>query len=840
MGNLFGTTQTTNNQQNSQQSGSSTNPLAGTILDYSKNSVLPMFSASNINSIAPNQWMTGAAQNQAGVGSNLFPAFNAASNIAQNGVQASDISRFMNPYTQNVIDAYNRQADFNDARTLGQAQGAGALRGSLTNSASKANQDYMRSVMAANRDMTAANLYNTGYGSAVSNAFQNNAGILGAAQGLGSLAGAATGVNTGLGNLGQGIFQAGLAPYSLTTQGAQALSGMAPATGTSYSGTSSGTSTGSSQNNPGLIPSILGIAGLGMTGYNYGQQKGWWGAANGGRIEAMPRYNSGGVVDRLSETFHGLRGMLSGGSVMPKYDAGGWVPVVEREPQGPTPEAMLVGRLNDVMKSFQPTTGMDAIAKSQDTLSRFMAANQPQQAMPRYADGGSTIQPLSPEGQLAATLLAGSPLSNMSSTMLNMQQQRMQEEQNKRQFGLDVGRTMGNYNNSPTLGMLEFREKQYQNDLPQIRPVDVNPDTGQPVYAWTSPQQSPLFRPRNETAPPVVRQNNTMAPVVPVPSAVPGQTVAQPGIAPITAPNGLNASNAESVDLTGEDFAKWLESRGRKPYADKLRAIAEGRERFPENPRTPIERQLQTDAMKYDPSLDGTTYQVRSSTLKDFNAGPTSKNIAALNTAARHAADLYAAIDNLGTSDRWGGEAARKLFLPIYRQDPTWKPKLNTFEAKKLALSEEAAKAFHGGPTVSGVEEWKKTLDVADSPSALRASAAALIKLLEGRVQEVEGNYFRAMGKYPARPVLSPKAKEEYELIKKAAAENLTLEEARKRMAQSEPGAVNGPAAGPRVDKPAQDRLPPSNEAPTKKFRNKQTGEEILHRLVDGKWVPAQ
>jgi len=129
LGGLFGTSQSTKSQQSSEQSGSSTNPLAGTILDYSKNSVLPMFSASNINSIAPNQWMTGAAQNQAGVGSNLFPAFNAASNIAQNGVTSMDISRFMNPYVQNVVDASNRQADFNDARSLAQAQGSGALRG---------------------------------------------------------------------------------------------------------------------------------------------------------------------------------------------------------------------------------------------------------------------------------------------------------------------------------------------------------------------------------------------------------------------------------------------------------------------------------------------------------------------------------------------------------------------------------------------------------------------------------------------------------------------------------------------------------------------------------------
>ena len=816
---LFGGKTNTTTQNQTQQAGSTTNPLANLNFQYAQGNVFPQFSSGNIANTAAglgaNQFQTGAASNQAALAQSAMPAFGAASSMAQNGISPSAIQQWMSPYTQNVIDATNRQADINDGRTLTQAQGSNALTGGLTNSAVRGNMDYLRANLANNRNAMAANQYNTGYNTAAGNAFQNAALQNTAANTVSGMLGAQTGANAALGGLGQNLYGVSqyqaMVPYNLTAQGAQVATGMVPGVGSSYSGTGTGNSTGTSQQNPGLIQSLMGLGGLGLAGYDYGSQKGWF--ADGGAVEAMPRFRENDQVEKLADTFRGLKGMLTGGSVFPKYDAGGWVPVVEKAPTEPSAEASFASRLSGLTNAFQPYNGSDQIAQSQKALTEFMGRMPMQNALPKFADGGSTIRPMSPEAQFGAALLAGSPIAGTGDAMLKMQQQRIQEEQNKRQFGLDVGRTMGEYNGAQTLGMREFREKQYQNDLPQIRPVDVNPDTGQPVYAWTSPQQSPLFRPRNETAPPVNRQG-VMAPTVPVPYAGAPTTQPMPGIAPITAPNGLASMNAQTTDMTGEEFAKWLESQGRKPYADKLRAIAEGRERFPENPRTPVERQLQNDAMKYDPTIDGTNYQVRAATLKDFNAGPTSKNIVALNTAARHAADLYHAIDNLGTSDVWGGNAARKMLMPFYAEDPKYKPKLNDFEVAKLALAEEASKAFHGGPSVSGVEEWKKTMEAADSPAALRASAAKLIKLLEGRVQEIEGNYFRAMGKNPKRSVLSPNAKEEYELVKKAAAQNLPIDEMRKRMGNaSEPaqrGAVNGPASGPSVEKQVVDRLPGS------------------------------
>ena len=855
MGNLpslFGGKTQTSSQTTSQQSGSTTNPLAGTILQYGQSNVFPQFSAGNIAdtsaALGPNQYQTGAATNQAGISQNVMPVFNSAANMAQNGINPGSIQQWMSPYTQNVIDATNRQADINDGRTLAQAQGSSALAGGLTNSATRGNMDYLRANLANNRNAMAANQYNQGYSTALDSAFKN-AGVMNTGAGTaGALAGVQTGANVGAGNLGQLVYGANqnsvMAPYNLTSQGAQTMTGLVPGVGSSYSSSGTGSSTGTSQQNPGMVQSALGALGLFGNAVDYSNK-------NGGIMNALssfiPFFSEGGSVmprfkgnddqhDKLAKTFHALKGMMNGGSAMPnRFADGGWVTTVKEEP-GPA-RSFVDSMSGGLPQATSSGDGLAAINAQQSALAQFMNNTKP--AFPnRFADGGSTISPMSGLGQFSNSLLAASPLAGMADYNAKLQQQRMMEEQNKRQYGLDVGRAMGSFDGNPTLGMLEFREKQYQNDLPQIRPVDVNPDTGQPVYAWTSPQQSPLFRPRNEMAPPVNRQNS-MAPVVPVPSVATQGTPPQPGIAPIIAPNGLASINAETVDLSGEEFAKWLESRGRKPYADKLRAIAEGRERFPENPRTPIERQLQTDAMKYDPTINGQTYTARSAALRDHAAGPTAKNIVALNTAARHAADMMKAIDDLGTKDVWGGKFAREMLMGTYSQDPDFASKLRAFENKKLALSEELSKAFHGGPSVTGVEEWKKNFNVAESPAALRSAVATAVKLLEGRLDEVNSNYWRVFNKEPQRPILSPEAKREYDLVKRAADANVSISEMKKRLANpdeaQQKGATSGPAAGPSVEKQVTDRLSQSGKSASAPIDVENA--EQARALGSGTWV---
>lgn len=367
---------------------------------------------------------------------------------------------------------------------------------------------------------------------------------------------------------------------------------------------------------------------------------------------------------------------------------------------------------------------------------------------------------------------------------------------------------------APTMQSQQFAETQWKNRLPEYKQIGQSED-GLPIMGWVSPSAAagafgqPSGSPERATGAPSAARETPAAGTegrTDIRSGVPAQVGVLPGPA-----FGQQAASERGSGLTGEEFLATMP----KARADMIRAISEGRERFPENPRNPFERALRREVMQYDPAMDATTYQVRSGVLKDTSSGPTSKNIAAINTAATHAADLYQAIDDLGTRDVWGGQAARHALGNYYEQDPKFKTKLNTFNTKKLALAEELSKAFHGGPSVSGVEEWKKTLDAADSPSALRATVGAAVKLLEGRNRELESNYFRAMGKYPKKPNLSPESKEEYGLIKQAAELNIPIAEMKKRAAQ-EKSVRSGPAEGERVAKPNTEQLPAATApAPT-------------------------
>lgn len=371
LSNPFGTTNKT--EQTQQQSSSVTNPLAGTILQYGQSNVFPQFSASNIANtsaqLGPNQYQTGAANNQAGVSQSILPVFNSAANMATTGISPASIQQWMSPYTQSVIDATNRQADVNDGRTLAQAQGSSALTGGLTNSAARGNMDYLRANLANNRNAMAANQYNTAYNTALDSAFKN-AGVMNTGAGTaGNLAGVQTTANMGAGNLGELIRSAtqtsALAPYNLTTQGASTLSGLVPGVGSSSTGT--GTSSGTTDQSQGW-----GTIGAGLLGsYFMGRR------AAGGSV--FPRFDGHDreMPDRLSSTVQALRGMFrSEGGAIRRYEGGGFVSPENNDP------ALPAG-----IPAFAGTTSIAPAAESP-----FPAYGPPSPAMPSYAGAADRPQ----------------------------------------------------------------------------------------------------------------------------------------------------------------------------------------------------------------------------------------------------------------------------------------------------------------------------------------------------------------------------------------------------------------------------------------------------------------
>jgi len=284
----------------------------------------------------------------------------------------------------------------------------------------------MRSVLTSGRDVMNANLYNTGYGNAVSNAFQNNAGILGAAQGLGSLAGAATGVNTGLGNLGQNIFAAGLTPYNLTTQGVQTLNSAVPGVGSSYSGTSSGTSSGTTDQSQGLGTIASGFLGAYLMGRR----------ADGGAV--MPAYegHQRGIHDRLHSTVKALHGMMrSEGGAIPRFAFGGgpdgysqdrgFVSETDNDPGAMAPMTGFMPTSGPALPSFQAPPAPAAQPGFMDTIKSFL---------PSYDQGvwaGEKASPMQRFGMALTQVGKDNPFAGFGKSAFeqsNLEEQRRQQE----------------------------------------------------------------------------------------------------------------------------------------------------------------------------------------------------------------------------------------------------------------------------------------------------------------------------------------------------------------------------------------------------------------------------
>lgn len=480
MGSFCGSTTTTQSTQQGSQSG------------QSQNNLLPQLQAaaqqlqgqySNLGSVGANQYQTGAANAQQGVAGNLTPGYQAAAGVAQNGITPGSISQYMSPYISNVVQAYNQQQDLNDAQSLGQLGASAAKVGALTASTAPGAEALARSQLQSQRNLNTANLLNSGYGQAANLAQQNvNAQLQGAGT-LGSLVGANTGANAGLGQLGQGVFASNLAPYTLASQQAQSTAQLASPAGQSYSGQSTGSSNGTQTANEPLFSSILGGVGLWGNANNYAQNNGGWGST----LASFLPFNEGGSVEdpseQLANRFHALKKAFRSGGSVDGYADGGWVTSVEKEPQ-----ASIGSIFSDGAKSFsaQPQD-TSALRNQQASLSNFMSNMGP----PKMADGGvppylaqepgwSPVKPLSQQQQFFNGLMSASRLTApIAQNSMDMQKQRLEEEQQKRsaymqaqqlaqQAAIAAGKVNVNGQMTPTLAAqsqpseIELRQAQAQ------------------------------------------------------------------------------------------------------------------------------------------------------------------------------------------------------------------------------------------------------------------------------------------------------------------------------------------------------------------------------------------
>lgn len=194
---------------------------------------------------------------------------------AQNPLQ--NISQYLNPYTQNVVDATQRQFDAGNkvqqSQLLGNAASSGALGGDR--------QAVAQAELAKNQNLTQnpliAGLYSQGFNSALGAAQTQQQALMNAGYGIGNLGTAGqsaglqgAGAQFGIGQSQQQTQQAGLDsayqqflrqigdPFQKSQFLTQATAGLAPSLGGTQQGQTNTTNTPAQ-------PSILGqIAGLGM------------------------------------------------------------------------------------------------------------------------------------------------------------------------------------------------------------------------------------------------------------------------------------------------------------------------------------------------------------------------------------------------------------------------------------------------------------------------------------------------------------------------------------------------------------------------------------------------
>ena len=261
---FFGDKKTQTN--NSTQSGTSSFGLTPAVQDY-WSSISGMFGPNTWNPVGPNQYQTQAAGTQAGLGASLMPAYGAAGGIASGGINEGDISRFMNPYTQNVIDTtlgtMRRSDAIANAGSQGQAAKLGALSGTNPLVARSLNED----AQARARNSTMAQLQNQNYAQAAEMAKASTNAQLSGIGAMNSTVGNMAGINQGLFGMGSQFynqqFQNQMMPYQLAKMGTQTLAGLSPFSGQSSTGNSSGTST--TMGTPSPFSIGMNIAGLGAS-----------------------------------------------------------------------------------------------------------------------------------------------------------------------------------------------------------------------------------------------------------------------------------------------------------------------------------------------------------------------------------------------------------------------------------------------------------------------------------------------------------------------------------------------------------------------------------------------
>jgi hypothetical protein len=223
---------------------------------------------------------------------------------------------------------------------------------------------------------------------------------------------------------------------------------------------------------------------------------------------------------------------------------------------------------------------------------------------------------------------------------------------------------------------------------------------------------------------------------------------------------GTPLSSGNATGPTGDEFLKSLPSN----IADQVKAIADGRLAIPGGfaLKSPYWQGMLQAVAQYDPSFDQVNYNARNATRKAFTSGKEAASLNALNTVMGHLEDLNNAAVKLDNTGSWLVNKGVNAIGGALSSDV--KSKLNNFNVARQAVASELERAYRGtGGNMTEIEEWKKSIDNADSPEAVRAAIGQATQLLGSKIDSLGEQYSKGMGvTSKGLDLLTPKAAETF------------------------------------------------------------------------------
>jgi hypothetical protein len=177
-----------------------------------------------------------------------------------------------------------------------------------------------------------------------------------------------------------------------------------------------------------------------------------------------------------------------------------------------------------------------------------------------------------------------------------------------------------------------------------------------------------------------------------------------------------------------------------------VKALAEGRQPWPSSfaLKTPYWQTLMQQVFQYDPTFDtaSASNNARVKVRQDFTSGKSAQQVNALNTVIGHLGTLSDASSKLNNTNNQWVNAAKNWLKTVGGSSA-----VTNFETAKEAVASELVRVWRqAGGASQDIQDWKKTIDAANSPAQLNEAFATIGHLLESKMESMQEQYQQGMG----------------------------------------------------------------------------------------------